>query len=129
MARLIISLYRPEDWTESEWKVQSDFQVDPAVMTQAMKHRWPDADIKLKRFPESPVEWAFSTSFTGWLLSDRQSVSITTGPKRSLIEFVLWYRAFVDSSIPLYLITESSEEPLELTVEISTDEIIDFVGY
>lgn len=129
MSRLIISPYKPSDWTGEKWTVAVDFYIDPNTMVEAIKSQWPDADVKINRFPETPLEWEFSTPFAGWLLADKQSVSITTGPKQSLLDFTFWYRAFVDSSIRLFLQNESSENTLELTTKTSAKEITEFVGY
>jgi hypothetical protein len=129
MSRLLISPYKPQDWTGDNWTVQIDFQIEPDFLAEAIKKRWLDADVKVSQLPETPVEWVFLSHFMGWLLSDRKSVSITNGPKSSLIEFVLWYRQFIVPSVRLFLMTESSEETLELTTEISANDIEDFVGY
>lgn len=129
MTKVLIVPYRPENWTGHGWTHDIDFQVDPAVLLQAMRDRWPDASVDFSQLPETSVEWNFPSHFWGHLQSNCQAVSVTTGPKQSLIEFVLWYREFIDPSIRLFLMNEWSEETLELTLRTSADEITDFVGY
>jgi hypothetical protein len=129
MARMFISPHRPEDWTDHGWKQEIDFQIDPDTLAQTIQDRWPDADIQTYRFPETPVEWKFESQFSGWLLHSLETVSITDGPKESLIEFVLWYRSFVAPSIRLFLQDESSMEFLELTNETTTGALEEFLGY
>jgi hypothetical protein len=129
MARLFVSLYRLEDWTGSEWKVQIDYRVDPDALAEGIKHRWPEAEVQVDPAPDRSVEWTFPSLFQGWLQPERDTVSITDGPEQSLLEFVLWYRAFIDPSIRLFLMDDWSERDLELTTETTAKEITEFAGY
>jgi hypothetical protein len=129
MGHLFISIYRPEDWTGSEWKVQIDFQVDPDVMAEAIKGRWPEAEIWVNQAPDRPVEWMLPSQFWGWLQSSRDTVVFMDGPKQDMVEFVLWYRTFVRPSIRLFLEDDWSDRSLELTADTTAKEITDFAGY
>jgi hypothetical protein len=129
MAKLFISPYRPEDWTGSEWKVQINFQIEPAILAESVKGRWPEAEVQINHAPDPPVEWTFPSQFWGWLQSNRDTVVFTDGPEQSFVEFTLWYRTFVRPSIRLFLMDEWSERSLELTVETTAKEITDFTGH
>jgi hypothetical protein len=71
MSKLFVSPYKPEDWTGREWKVQIDFQVEPDVLAEAIKRRWPEVEIQVNPAPDTPVEWTFLSLFFSGLAATR----------------------------------------------------------
>ncbi len=129
--KFYIAPYKPSDWENQG----SDIKINSDHLQDAINTRWIAATFKdknLDRFYE--LEWRLppeNNSFAGlWggLRKDMRTVEFDTGPKRSFIDFILWYRSYISSQQVLYLFNSSDLKSLELKTEVTEEDIVKFTG-
>jgi hypothetical protein len=121
------------DTEDTHEKPTSDLYIDRSEFGIELLKQWPNS-----RSIESPTGTYWILNHDGdpsgehlevHLQADQQTIAFKPSPRKILIEFVLWYRAFVPASYPLYLFDDSSPNVLVLSKNTSGHEIIHQVGF
>ncbi len=133
----IIAPYGPDDWAKSGYSYTESigsFHLDKEQFREGLKNRWPEVELLVPDSNSYALEWILPPSrpnfggLTGRLSSSGQIVTMGTGPKESLIEFILWFRSFSQSKFSLYLFGSGYDDVLRLEQNATEQEIVAYTG-
>ena len=110
--------FQPDKW-ESE---TSSLSIDPTRLQKELKSQWPDITILTPQQDDLYLlEWQFNhqggPSYLSGLQRGNQTVSF--GLDAYFIEFILWYRKFVQSNFRLFLTCDAY--PITRFLELTSD--------
>jgi hypothetical protein len=90
--KLFISVYRPEDWTEPNGKSKSISRSILTVLAEAIKRRWPEAEVQVNQRQTDLWNGRFVPFQAG--CNPNETVVFPDDRNRA-ISPVLWYRALL----------------------------------
>jgi hypothetical protein len=134
--------FQRQRWIEAHNTHQSSslshLQINPVDYAKALSERWSSVkfvpttrenDSYFALTWELPEEHEGYSGLRGNLYSNLQVVSFSRAVKQTFVSFVLWYRPFVPSHYPIYLLDSISPQSLRITTNTPEDAISLFVGY
>lgn len=133
----VITTFLPEEWAKTEYsyiKPIGTFRLAKQEYQDALVSRWQRVEFRTPVSKNYALEWNLPPSrpdFSGLhgnLSSSGQIISMGTGPKESLLEFVLWHRSFVDPRVPLHFFGAGYDEVLQLTPATTEHDIVEYTG-
>ena len=131
MTTFFLAPVEPDKWS----KKKSDLLIDFKWFRERLQDEWPLARIRIPGETKNILLWwqlppeKDGNALTGGLQANKQIVSFETGPRRSFIKFVLWYRDFVSDTYQLFLFNDSQEAVLEITDDTLEKDIERFVKF
>ena len=122
-----ITMFRPDS------DEHTDFTIEPEEFIAVLKNQWPSAETEQWDAVPEGAEWRLlpesAPASFGYLGGDRQTITLDLAPEEAFERFILWYREFVPSNIPLHLFSSSDAlVTLQITSSTTEEQIVDFAG-
>ncbi len=126
-----------ENSTSDGKQLSNDLEIDPEEYGKSLLEHWPGVKIQPFRSGANSkelIQWILPTQRDGFaglrikLLPNRQIIAFEPGPKELFLEFILWQRKYVPHIYPLFLYNSSSPDSLELTLNTTEIDVMNFTG-
>jgi hypothetical protein len=133
--KFFLAPYERLEWEANEHvlnELVDIFRVTPEEYKRNILLRWPQAHIYpspiLPFTCELPSPRAELSGLRVSLMPNLQVVSFEAGPIASFCEFILWHRSIVPKAHRLFLFNSASPASLEIRVDSTEQEIIEFTS-
>ena len=133
--KFFLAPYERSEWEANEQTLNERmdiFRITAETFEKNVLLRWPQAQVHSSPFLPFTCELPSTRSGFGGLgvslMPNLQVVSFGTGPMESFLEFVFWYRSLVPNEYRLFLFNSAASASLEISVNSTEQEIVEFTG-
>jgi hypothetical protein len=137
MSKFFLTVNHPDNWPDRWSENLSDFKVNPDSLVLDLKRNWPEFEVVISSNENEASKLVYweqmdndeNSYFEGNLLSDYQTIVLSSGPRRLFVEFVIWWRRYVPDKYEIWLYEEDRDEVLSIVPTITETDIVSYSGF